>query len=550
MAQAMGLGGDLTPLRRRVRILLAEQSALRFGAVAALAALLPAIMDKLHWLRADWPILLSGIAGAFIIGWLWGRFRPLADFDIARACETRLSLKERLSSAVCLEISASELPLVAALVEDASCHLLPLQPELVFPRKFSRPAKHFLGALLLLAAVIILPELSLFHSAGARRERAELRRQGTRLVELSREMAKAPLPADKKALQLQIAHNLKTLGKDLQAGRLDRKQALLKLDKLEEQIAQAEKNILNPSASKSYANAALQMQTGQQALDKARFAQRADLLAKIADAKSGKGPQLSAEQMKALEKLAENLAASPSQQLLEMDESLAALIAELLAKGDTQQALEIMQKLAEKLQDDQTLKQLTPEELKQLAEELKQLAESLKDTDLDALAKELLETAKALERGDLKLCKSCAGKAKKIALGLGGKCRAGLRLAGLGASLGQCRGGLQGRGVGPGDGQAQYDANASHQVNRGEASRIPAQHYDTKIPGQIGDSGEAYSVSILGEPDQPGKAKVPYYEVYSDYQKSAESALDREEVPPAYRDKVKDYFTSLKPEKP
>ena len=95
---------------------------------------------------------------------------------------------------------------------------------------------------------------------------------------------------------------------------------------------------------------------------------------------------------------------------------------------------------------------------------------------------------------------------------------------------------------------AQYDQKAAHQVNRGSPTRISTRHYNTRIPGQQGEQGESYSIQVLGEPDRPGKAKVPYYQVYSNYSKAAEHALDREEVPSPYRQRVKNYFESLKPE--
>ena len=48
-----------------------------------------------------------------------------------------------------------------------------------------------------------------------------------------------------------------------------------------------------------------------------------------------------------------------------------------------------------------------------------------------------------------------------------------------------------------------------------------------------------------GAPDAAAHGKVPYTEVYSNYSKAAEKALSREKVPPAYRKRVKDYFSSL-----
>jgi len=123
-------------------------------------------------------------------------------------------------------------------------------------------------------------------------------------------------------------------------------------------------------------------------------------------------------------------------------------------------------------------------------------------------------------------------------LGLG-QALVGLRLA---------MGGLSGRGVGPDIGLGRYSPNVPHNVNRGAPTRIATKHYDARIPAKQGEKGEAYSIQVLGAPDQPGKSKVPYYKVYSDYRKVAEHALDREDVPGPYRKRVKTYFESLKPE--
>jgi hypothetical protein len=71
--------------------------------------------------------------------------------------------------------------------------------------------------------------------------------------------------------------------------------------------------------------------------------------------------------------------------------------------------------------------------------------------------------------------------------------------------------------------------------------------YVTKSSANVGKEGMIFSAGeTKGAPDKAGASSVPYYEVYSDYQKSAEKAMTKEEVPPAYRKPVKDYFESLK----
>jgi len=48
-----------------------------------------------------------------------------------------------------------------------------------------------------------------------------------------------------------------------------------------------------------------------------------------------------------------------------------------------------------------------------------------------------------------------------------------------------------------------------------------------------------------GAPSESSPAAVPYTEVFSHYNRAAEDALAKEKVPPAYRKRVKEYFTSL-----
>jgi len=543
MESSAALKVRLVGFRWRVRLLVAEQSALTWGAAAALLCLVLEALDRLRLIRAEWPVVAAVLAAGLAAGWLWGALRRISDFDVARAAEHRLSLKERVSSAVALGPHAPDDGMVQALVEDAAEKLDAASPARLFPRRFDRRGQVLVGLVLLLAAAMILPEIPLFQSAATRQERATLRDQGERLVKLAGELERPQLPKAKQRLLRQLAANLKALGKDMRSLRVSRKEALVRMHKLEKEAQLAKAQLTAAGATKSLARAAAELKPGELAT-----AQQAKLLAQLTSLQAGqpkgKGAGLSEQQMRELEKLAEAIKPSVAQQLLDLDADLASVIAELLAKEDLQAALKILEKLAQKLQDKETLKKLSPEELKRLAEELRKLAEALKETDLDELARRILEMAKALERGDLKACEKAAKGLQSSCLGLGlglGACDGAI------AGLGLCLGSGRGRGIGPGDGMAQHDPNAPHDVNRGTPTRIPTQHYSTRIPGQEGDKGEAYSIQVLGEPDKPGKSRVPYYQVYSDYSKAAEHALDREDIPAAHRQRVKTYFESLRP---
>ncbi|HVF10229.1 MAG TPA: hypothetical protein VNA16_05470 [Abditibacteriaceae bacterium] len=67
-----------------------------------------------------------------------------------------------------------------------------------------------------------------------------------------------------------------------------------------------------------------------------------------------------------------------------------------------------------------------------------------------------------------------------------------------------------------------------------------------RIKGKWGNEGETEQLPTRGEA-QSGPVKTPYYEVYESYKKDAEDAVSKETIPPAYKQPVKDYFDSLKP---
>ena len=67
-----------------------------------------------------------------------------------------------------------------------------------------------------------------------------------------------------------------------------------------------------------------------------------------------------------------------------------------------------------------------------------------------------------------------------------------------------------------------------------------------RITGKLGDSGEMQQLPTKTEA-KGGTATTPYYNVYESYKKDAEDAVAKDNVPPAYKQPVKDYFESLKP---
>jgi hypothetical protein len=79
------------------------------------------------------------------------------------------------------------------------------------------------------------------------------------------------------------------------------------------------------------------------------------------------------------------------------------------------------------------------------------------------------------------------------------------------------------------------------------SDRVPATRKKIdRIQGKYGEEGETEQLPTKTEA-KGGSAQTPYYEVYESYNKDAEDAVNKEKVPPAYKQPVKDYFESIKP---
>ena len=70
-------------------------------------------------------------------------------------------------------------------------------------------------------------------------------------------------------------------------------------------------------------------------------------------------------------------------------------------------------------------------------------------------------------------------------------------------------------------------------------------HRFTRVRAQVRRQGPMAATTEKGAPVSASGSRVPYYEVVEGYSKAAEEALAREEVPPAYRGTVREYFRSL-----
>ena len=122
---------------------------------------------------------------------------------------------------------------------------------------------------------------------------------------------------------------------------------------------------------------------------------------------------------------------------------------------------------------------------------------------------------------------------------------------------GQAENGVPGQGASGSTSQGGNAQGASQQSGHSEDTGSENSVY---APGRVKNPGEQVVLGntqgeLAPDPNGPkntapkGQSTVPYQEVYGEYAKSADDAMQNDEVPPGLRDYVRDYFSSLDPKR-
>jgi len=261
----------------------------------------------------------------------------------------------------------------------------------------------------------------------------------------------------------------------------------------------------------------------------------------------------SASEREKLSAQIDDLAAQMGQGV-EVPQRLADALADALAGKSTEDLRKQLEQLQQAME--QGGEKLSQEELDQLAQQLQELADTLSDTELQELAKRMTEAGECMKSGDCKgaadkLCAAgkCAGGQGKLAA----VCRAaGEARDGVGSACGNMKG--QGQGQGPEGGDAVGADNGSQRFIPPDAPAAKLYAPRTtetsgtlqRVPAQMnGTGGPMAGTTTTGAPDVGTRSSVPYYEVMPQYSRAAEEALTKEEVPPAYRKTIREYFDAL-----
>jgi len=575
------------------------------GVICAIVVSLFAVILSHLAALPDWLPLEAVIPIALILGAGVGTFTtflsPISPMDAARHAEARLGLKERLSSALEFESAprAALLPDVALLMrlqqEDAATYAQQLRAVDAVPLKLPWEARIALGGLGLLLLALILPNLPLFISPEQLIERKIVSKTGDKLESSARLIARQ---ADSQHLEgsRHAAANIQRLGQHLSQGHLDKKQAMVEISKLTEQMRAeqqkaAQQNSASGAGGKSLAQAGQQLaQTlaGSASGGKNRAEGQSHGF-NIPGANKAGGKQTGQDTQNNLstpemQKAAQSMQQNNSQELSEQLRQLASRVQSgKMSSKEQQQAGQDLQKLSDALKNTSMPetqrhaqaaaeamqrgdRQTAVTEMRNAADAAERETHQQADEQAMSEARQSVEGAESEMAGanspsdiddDSPETEQGKGNSNKEGTGQGtGRSAAGGMGQGLPGSHGK-HGSGKGNGGSGGGGMA-----GGKPGNTGEGSS-PLKHLGKSDPndprngklyfGKPLNSGPSKTGplrKVLANPNSPAgqtTSKVPYYDYVAPARKSAESAMDKEDIPPAYRSDVRKYFDSLQP---
>jgi hypothetical protein len=233
------------------------------GELVALAAVIFAHFDVLpDWMMLEVVIPICILVGAGI-GTVFAYRRPVSLMDAARIAETRLGLKERLSSALEFEGVGRHArdPIPSILVQlqqrDAAVYAGSLRPKDAVPFKWPWQLKALIGMTVVLILALIVPNLPMFVSPAQRNERGIVSAEAKKLEQAAKII-------DKQADAQQLPHTkwaaqqMKRLAQQMSRGRMDKRQAFVKYGKLTQQMQNLRKQMAGQNgadATKSLSDA-------------------------------------------------------------------------------------------------------------------------------------------------------------------------------------------------------------------------------------------------------------------------------------------------------
>ncbi|MCA9211579.1 MAG: hypothetical protein KDB27_00815 [Planctomycetales bacterium] len=518
--------------------------------VAAIGLAIPKI-----WALSIDPQIWQGawLGGALVVGlavaFVWSYLRRQSDLDAAIEIDRRYGLKERVSSCLSLTEQESETQAGQALINDAARRVANVDVKERFQVAPNRWA--FLPVVLagIVFAITFIADAELNESKEANAATV----QSTKRVKKSTAGLKKKLnDQQKKALEKRL-DEAKDIFKKIEAGvdrlqsrnKIDKKDALVKLNDFSEELKQRAKQLGDPSKLKQQLSQLRDLKEGP-AEKIARSMKNGDFKNAIEAVRdlqqqlqSGK---LSEEQQK---QLAEQLQ-QMQQKLQQMADAQEALkqdlqkqIEQKLASGDRKGAADLQKKL-----DNMNSQNSQMNSLRQMAQKMGQMQKSLQEGNPQDAANQLSQLAEDLEgmQQELDELEMLEGALDQIA-----DAKNSMNCEGCnGEGCSMCQGNMLGDGGlggmsempgnGMGEGQGQGDRPES-ETNTG--------FYDSQVAAKPG-KGKAVIIGSAGGPNKPGQAFEEIRQQFEAAKTADDDPLTGSRLPKAQRELTKQYFNQFR----
>jgi chemotaxis protein histidine kinase CheA len=535
---------------RRIRLLTAVRLVSLTVCVLAPLCLLVVGLSKLRVFATPHWSVFAGVLGAGVVAAIVvALVRRLPVLSVAKLTERRADLKERFSSAVEFRAQgvADDAPFYAEQFGDAQTHAAGLDLRKLYPLRLPRT---FWGGLLATVALFLafyLPTLPAFWTPQQRKDADDVKKQGIVLTKLAEDIKK---DADKQNLDeaKKAAAEAKKLGEAMRRNQLDKKQALVQMQKMTKKLEEAQRKMAQKLPPKSMEQAHQQfkkaLEQRQKALAQARKEAPQDALRKQTEA----GKQV--------EKAMQNMEKA-------------------MAKQNAQEMQNAMQQMAQQLQSGQ----MNADERKQMQNAMQDLAKSMENTSMNEIAQQMQQMAQQMSQNmDAKQMHNLAQMMQQMGQKMGSHQLGKMlqmdsdALKKMMNALAQCKSGMSGmKGSLPGLTPEQM-AEMAKQAQQGNGSgsipgkpggnkagrgsvpdsmkkylaKVAKTAPNTKASGQRSKPSDDLTIITKGDPD-PTNASTPYYQTYQSSKKAAESTLNKENIPAAYKEQVRDYFNSIRP---
>lgn len=505
---------------------------------------------RLAWQMDAWVWPVAGTVAGLLAACAWAWHRRVNELDAAIEIDRRLQLRERVSSSCALDADTLQTAAGRALLDDARSRLerQPLAGEFRLSASRWSWLPIVPGAVAAGIAMLVNPA-DLSHEKAQAAAHAVEQKQ----IERSSETLRKKLSVEREAAKRQglksadeVFSQLEQGTKQLNSPSVDRKQALVKLNDLADELAKRQALVAGAGKLADQLKQLKGIGRGPadplaKALERGNLADAArELRALAGQLNEGKFDQAQqkqlAEQLKQLEKKLEQMA--DAKRRLEKD--LNEQIAEHRAAGRNAEADRLEQQKQQAALGEQA------RQLQKMAEKLGQAAKNAAAGQGKQAAGELAEMQKDLEQLGNQLAE---GKLLDEALEALADAKDGMACKHCdGAGCEHCQGGEPADGGDHADGR---DQQGGKEWGRGTGELLgPEQKpttpgYDSRVRQRIG-RGPGKVVDLTDGPNARGRVQQQIQQEWSGAAGGQEDPLADEPLPADYRQHAKKYFDSIR----